>query len=209
MKSPMQIALAEDWAKLPPALQAHYAGEACIDHGHLDIDYPVWMQTPLSLLYALGALVNQRGRGLATEVRKEMRDGRQHWQRRIALPNGVVKTFNSQWLPLASGEVEEYVNRFLALRMRPTVREGRLHYAGCCYVLRLGRLRLTLPECLVLGHTTIEETARGTDSFAMDFRLTHPLFGQIYRYSGVFHTRLAAGTSGKDNTVMPDAAESH
>jgi hypothetical protein len=26
----------------------------------------------------------------------------------------------------------------------------------------------------------------------MDFRLIHPLFGQIYRYSGVFTTRLPA-----------------
>jgi hypothetical protein len=55
-------------------------------------------------------------------------------------------------------------------------------------VIQLFGRQLRLPEGLLLGHTEIEERAIDGESFAMDFRLIHPLFGQIYRYSGVFST---------------------
>jgi hypothetical protein len=190
MKSPIQTVLGPAWKQLPLALRIHHAAGACIDTGYLDIDYPAWMQKILNLLYMFGALINQRGRGLSTEVRKDMHQGRQSWQRRITLPGGVVKRFNSEWHPLPSGEVEEQISRVLSLRMRPSVHAGCLHYAGTCYVLRLARLNLQVPEWLLLGHTTIVETALSPDSFAMDFRLVHPWFGQLYRYAGVFHTAI-------------------
>ncbi len=58
------------------------------------------------------------------------------------------------------------------------------------YILKLGRLLIPIPEALVLGHTTIEEIGVDEEHFTMDFRLTHPLFGQIYRYSGRFRTEV-------------------
>ncbi|WP_287876994.1 DUF4166 domain-containing protein [Aquitalea sp.] len=193
MKSPIQTVLGADWHRLPRALQTHYAAAACVDRGYLDIDYPAWLQKPLNLLYLCGALINQTGSRLPTEVHKHMQQGRQYWQRRITLPGGVEKHFNSEWQPLANGEIEERVNGFLALRMRPSVHATGLQYAGTCYVLRLGRLKLLLPEWLLLGHTSIAETALGPDCFAMDFRLIHPWFGQLYRYAGIFHTATETG----------------
>lgn len=49
---------------------------------------------------------------------------------------------------------------------------------------------LTLPEWIALGHTTIVEEALDDSHFAMDFRLTHPLFGQVFRYAGKFSTQV-------------------
>jgi hypothetical protein len=203
MKSPIQTVLGADWQRLPRALQTHYAAAACVDRGYLDIDYPAWLQKPLNLLYRCGALINQTGSRLPTEVHKQMQQGKQYWQRRITLPGGMVKHFNSEWQPLANGEIEERVNRFLALRMRPSVHATGLQYAGTGYVLRMGKLKLHLPEWLLLGHTTIVETALGPDCFAMDFRLNHPWFGQLYRYSGIFHTATAAAQSVQEDTASP------
>lgn len=80
MKSPMQQALGADWERLPPALRAHYRCGTTIDTGHLDIEYPRLMQPlprlmqPLmSVLYAVGALVNRRGRNVPTVVGKTCR----------------------------------------------------------------------------------------------------------------------------------------
>jgi hypothetical protein len=50
----------------------------------------------------------------------------------------------------------------------------------------LGLGWLPIPEWLVLGHTTIVEVALDDRHFAMDFRLTHPLLRQVFRYNGEF-----------------------
>ena len=68
------------------------------------------------------------------------------------------------------------------------VKDSKLYYEGRHYVLRLGRYYLPIPEWLVLGHTTIVEAAVDAQHFVMDFRLQHPLLGQIYRYAGKFKT---------------------
>jgi hypothetical protein len=49
---------------------------------------------------------------------------------------------------------------------------------------------LPIPEWLVLGHTTIVEEAIDETHFVMDFRLTHPLLGEVFRYSGKFQAEL-------------------
>lgn len=66
------------------------------------------------------------------------------------------------------------------------VEDGRLHYRGVRFVVKLGPLLLSIPEWLVLGHTTIVEEAVDETHFAMDFRLTHPLLGLVFRYAGEF-----------------------
>ena len=62
-------------------------------------------------------------------------------------------------------------------------------YDGVRYVLKLGQVVIGLPEWLILGHTTIVERGLPSGAFAMDFRLTHPLFGEVFRYSGTFITQ--------------------
>lgn len=186
MNSPMQAALGADWHKLPPALQAHYRHGATRDTGVLDIAYPRWMQPWLSLLHRLGALVHRRGRKVATVVDKRVVGDRQHWCRRLRFADGEEIRFDSVWEPDAGGTLTEYVNPLLGLQMQPYVVGARLHYRGLRFVARLGRWRLGIPEWLALGHTTIVEEALDERRFAMDFRLTHPLFGEVFRYSGEF-----------------------
>jgi hypothetical protein len=186
MKSLMQRALGDDWHKLPPALQAHYRFGKTTDAGHMDIEYPRFMQFYLSILRRFGALVNRTGEQIPTLVEKKVVGERQYWRRTITYPNGKVIYFNSYWVYAGGNQVIEFVNPLLGLQMAAHVQDGKLHYHGVRYVVKLGPLRLSIPECLVLGHTTIVEVALDDTHFAMDFRLTHPLFGQVFRYSGKF-----------------------
>lgn len=182
----MQQALGPQWEELPPALQTHYRHAAHIAVGALDIEYPGFMQGPLSLLHRLGALLHRRGQAVPTTVEKWM-DGRtQHWKRTIRFADGRQIYFRSHWHYGSGNELIEYVNPFLGLRMAVRVDAGQLIYEGRHFVLKLGGLKLPIPEWLLLGHTSIVETARDDGRFAMDFRLRHPLFGQIYRYAGTF-----------------------
>jgi hypothetical protein len=188
--SMMQQALGAQWEQLPPALRAHYQTNANTDIGVLDVEYPRLMQLYLNIMRVLGALVNRRGKALPTTVDKHMDGNIQRWQRSLRFPDGNVILFNSHWVYAGNSELIEYVNPFLGLRMAVHVANGKLYYEGRHVELRLGKLRVPIPEWLVLGHTTIVETALDADHFAMDFRLVHPLLGQVYRYAGKFKTVL-------------------
>lgn len=182
----MQQALGAQWDKLPAALQRHYQAGRHTDVGTLDIEYPGFMQLPLSLLHRIGALLHRRAKGVPTTVEKWMDGDTQHWKRTVSLSDGRNIYFRSHWQHAGGNELIEYVNPCLGLRMAVHVADGELHYTGRYFVARLGALKLPIPEWLLLGHTTIIETALDDERFAMDFRLMHPVFGQIYRYAGTF-----------------------
>lgn len=186
MKSLMQCALGEDWRQLPPALQAHYRYGRTTDTGRMDIEYPRFMQPCLALLRVFGALVHRRGRDVTTVVEKSVVGDRQYWRRTITYPDGRTIRFNSFWVNAGGNQLIEFVNPVLGLQMAVHVADGKLHYEGVRFVAKLGRLLIPIPEWLALGHTTIVEEALDATHFAMDFRLTHPLLGQVFRYSGKF-----------------------
>lgn len=186
MKSLMQQALGADWEKLPPALQAHYRFGSTVDTGSMDIEFPRFMQPVWSILKLFGALVDRKGNGVMTIVEKSVVGERQVWRRTITYPDGHVVRFDSFWVTAGNGDVIEFVNPVLGLQMAPYVVGEKLHYHGVRFVAKLGPVTIPIPEWLTLGHATIVEEALDDTHFAMDFRLTHPLFGQLFRYSGKF-----------------------
>jgi len=189
----MQHALGDGWQQLPPALQAHYlAGPdgVAVDQGHMDVGYPRFMQPALTLLKWMGALVPRRGTQVATTVVRRMRGERLLWQRTLTFEDGQVVRFNSAWERGANGSVIEFVNPWLGLEMKPFVEGPLLRYEGLRFVLRVGGRLLTLPEWL-LGHTTIVEEAVDDAHFRMDFRMTHPVVGEVFRYAGVFAAHVS------------------
>ncbi|MDH5326444.1 MAG: DUF4166 domain-containing protein [Gammaproteobacteria bacterium] len=184
----MRLALGEQWQALPVALQAHYQDEDNRDIGELTIEYPAWMQLFLNLLHIMGALLNRNVRHVPTVVHKTMDGERQIWQRTITLDENKNVYFKSHWVYAGQNKLVEYVNPMLGLCMSVNVVGECLHYTGEYYVLRLGKLCIPIPEWLMLGHTTIVEQQSADSRFKMDFKLQHPLFGQVYRYSGEFTT---------------------
>ena len=189
-KSIMQQVLGEQWQQLPPALRAHYTPHDNKDVGTLDIEYPRYMQLYLNLIYKFGALFNRRGENIPTIVQKRMDGKAQHWKRTIRFQSDKTIIFQSHWEYAGSNELIEYVNPFMGLHMAANVNQGKLYYRGISLILKIGPIRIPVPEWLFLGHTTIVETAIDETHFAMDFKLQHPVFGMIYRYTGVFHTEV-------------------
>lgn len=190
-KSVMQMALKDQWAELPKSLMAHYQGDDNADVGKLSIEYPKAMQLPLNLLRVMGTLINRNGNNIPTTVEKSMCRGKQYWRRQINFPDGKKIIFKSVWHYHQDNELIEFVNHFVGLRMAVNVKDEILYYQGKGFEIRLGKLRLSVPEWMLLGHTTIQEKAIDNNHFEMDFRLHHPCFGQIYRYSGTFCTEPA------------------
>jgi hypothetical protein len=184
----MQQALKDQWTELPQALKAHYQGDDNADVGKLSIEYPKAMQLPLNMLRIFGALINRTGNEIPATVEKSMLQDKQYWRREINFQDRRRVIFKSVWQYHQGNELIEFVNRFIGLRMAVKVQDEILYYEGKGFEIRLGKLHLSIPEWMLLGHTSIEEKAIDKNRFAMDFRLHHPLFGQIYRYSGIFST---------------------
>lgn len=193
MTSLMQQALGDDWSRLPRALQVHYCHGSSRDVGKMDIEYPGFMQPLLWALARVGALVSRRGEGVFTQVEKTVVGERMHWHRTLRYASGEMLRFNTVWESGPDGHLIEFVNPNLGLQMQPYVVGEQLHYRGIRFVLRLGGRMLGIPEWLALGHTTIVETAIDDQQFAMDFRMTHPLLGQLFRYSGQFRAEAVDG----------------
>lgn len=195
MKSLMQQALGDAWDQLPQSLRAHHLAGTTRDIGHMDVEYPTCMQPVLFLLSHLGALVRRRGKAVQTRVEKSVVGERQHWRRTLRYADGQTLRFDSVWEPGQDGHIVEFVNSWLGLQMQPFVVGEQLHYRGVRFVARVGRWAVHIPEWLALGHTVIVERAVDEHNFAMDFRMTHPVFGQVFRYSGTFRANAGAATS--------------
>lgn len=155
----------------------------------MDIEFPGWMRPVLRIASALGALVHRQGREVRTEVHKHMHGSQQHWQRFMTYEDGQKLQFHSICDSPKDSTIVEWVNPWLGLQTRLHVANSRLFYEGECMLLKLGPWSLKIPENWLLGHTTIEEWALSDGRFEMDFRLTHPWWGQIFRYAGQFDTR--------------------
>jgi len=187
----MKQALGKQWEDLPAPLRAHYQAQANTDTGVLDIDYPRVMQLFLNVLRLLGALINRRGQAIPTIVEKHMQGTVQHWKRTMRFADGKTVLFKSHWIHAGGNRLIEYVHPLIGLCMAVHVKDGKLYYEGRNFVVKFGQIHIPVPEWLLLGHTTIVEQATDDTQFVMDFRLQHPLFGQIYRYAGRFGTEQA------------------
>ena len=159
-QSLMQKALGQQWQQLPASLQAHYdenqAGSNYAE-GQMDIDFPRFMQLPLSLFKRMGTLVNRRGKGLETTVEKTMKNGKQYWHRVITYADGERIVFDSLFTYIGNNEFIEYTNKFLGLKMAVFVEGKTLRYESKGYVLKIGSIKIPIPEWLALGHASIKE----------------------------------------------------
>ncbi|MBV8618214.1 MAG: DUF4166 domain-containing protein [Curvibacter sp.] len=203
MKSPMQQALGADWDRLAPVLQAHHRGGTAVETGWLDVEFPTGLLPLVRAMGWLGALVHRRGRQIDTRVEKQVRDGRQHWRRTLRYVDGQSIRFDSSWVPTADGHLIEYVNPFLGLELAPCVVAARLELRGLRFVLRLGPWLCPIPQWLAFGVTSIVEEALDEGRFAMDFRMTHPWFGLLFRYAGVFEVEAPCPACPVHNPPSP------
>jgi uncharacterized protein DUF4166 len=89
------------------------------------------------------------------------------------------------------GHVIEAVGPGLALAIAWDVRfeaPSTLHLDCAGWVLRLGPLRIRLPEWL-LGSGRDIETAPSPNTIRIDFTVSHPLLGDVFGYVGTFTIR--------------------
>ena len=121
-----------------------------------------------------------------------MQGERQFWHRHIRFPDNKTIQFTSQLsFKPKQNELIEHTRSFLSIRMKVHVDAGRLYYESCGYQFEMLGFTIPISEALSLGHASIIESAENDEEFAMDFRLNHPFFGELFRYAGRFRTESA------------------
>lgn len=186
----IQQALGDDWRQLPRVIQQHYEvgeGQSTCLEGAMTIAYPNAMLPVIWLIHQLGGLVFRRGINVHTRVEKTgSTDNLLHWRRTMTYRDGKTAHFRSQMAYVADHELIETIGYGFCLRLKIDVSNGDLIYRSKGHFWQWGRIRLTIPDWLLLGSATISEQALSDDEFYLDFTIRHPWWGETYSYRGSF-----------------------
>lgn len=189
-----QTVLGPDWPMLGAIVRRHYtlrpfSRDAVTVRGVMDeVWHSGFAKALLPLARIAGALVPYEGRDVPIEVHYTARKNRGtlHWDRVFRFPNRSPYHFRSHMELGERNEVIEYVRFGIGMRLAVTAEAGALVFRDMGYVWRgFGRL-WPMPLGLLLGRALVEEHPDGPDRFTMRMSLRHPLFGELFRYSGRF-----------------------
>lgn len=178
---------------LPPVMQKHYAvrpdsTDRVTVEGVMNIRRG-WLIRLLSpFLRLFGALVPYDGTDIPVTVAfySGINDKSFHFDRTFHFPGRPAYRFHSRLQHVAGHEVIEIMQGGICWRSTYEAegRNVRMRHLG--YVLRLGRFFIPLPLALIFGKGAAGEEALTDDTFKMWMTITHPLFGENYRYEGSF-----------------------
>ncbi len=189
----MHQVLGADWHQLPPVIQRHYQLDnklqtESIVTGIMQIRYPLLIKPVLVIARLLGALIDLQGSNMQVSVRKWVtRDSEiLHWKRTIKAPNGQSTIFASRMEYQQPNQLIEYVGCGFGIRLQLSVEDGCLVYRSVGHLCKTPWFTVPIADVLFLGHAVITETALSDTEFELDFSIRHPLWGETYRYGGVF-----------------------
>lgn len=190
-----QAVLGADWSKLGPVIRRHYflrprSRDAITVAGTMD---EVW-HSPLARVLLVpfgrlfGGIVPYRGTAVPIEVHYTARPGDAtiHWDRVFRFPGRRPFHFRSYMEPQSPGRVIEFVRFGLGIRLHVTAEDGALVFRDQGYVWRLFGRDIPLPMGLLFGRATVEERPADDHNFTMRLVMTHPVFGDLFRYQGRF-----------------------
>jgi hypothetical protein len=209
-KPVFQEVLGEDWHHLGEIVRRHYFLRAFSDD-YICVKgtmHEVWHSAVARLLIPFarifGALVPYRGTEVPIEVHynAQPNDGTIHWNRVFHFAGRPPFHFRSHMEHAGGNSVIEFVRFGVGMRLKVTAEDGALVFRGEGYIWRLFGVDVPLPIGLILGRAYIEERPVDAQNFSMRMTLTHPLFGELFRYSGSF----ALGDESAALSGAPDDA---
>ncbi len=196
-------ALGDDWQSVAPMVRAHYglhpdSNEQLELNGVMSVYYPRPAILLLGFARLLGGLVLLREDNVPVKVENSSVPGKlaMFWHRRFFVPskkNPVI--FRSRMEYAGGQEVVEYIgtNEWLSvgIKMNITQVEGVIHFNSTGYLLKIGPIQVPIPGHMLLGRASIFEKALDDCTISMGFSIKHPLWGEIYTYSGTFSAPIS------------------
>jgi len=186
----------ESWSILPPVMHLHYANhpfsdDVAVAEGTMDVTFN-WLARLLSpLLHLTGALVPYQGRNIPVTVhfRSFPDSSALMFDREFRFPNRKPFYFRSRITPIGGAEVIEYMRFGIGWKADYIYSSGKVKLLHRGYVWRIAGRAIPLPISWILGKGYAEEEALSNTSFRMHMHITHPIWGKLYDYRGIFEMR--------------------
>ncbi|MDP2204901.1 MAG: DUF4166 domain-containing protein [Alphaproteobacteria bacterium] len=185
----------DDWHKLPRVFHRHYACRAGTDdtavcEGVLDIRTS-WLGRLLApLFYLSGTLVPYAGTNIRAKVTFEsaQKSGRSGmaFDRVFYFPGRKPYRFRSFLQPTGGNQITETTRLGLGWRAAFVWTGEKIDMQHRGYSLMFFGKALPFPAEWLIGRSHASETAIDDDRFAMTMDITHPLWGHVLGYSGIF-----------------------
>ena len=133
-------------------------------------------------------LADRRGDGRADDRHGHggRRKRRPNLDAHLRAPHGFPQVIHSAKRFSGPTGLEEYVGFGISMALKVSVGHDALVFTSAGYAVRLGRLRLTLPDWLTPGELTVIHTDLGCGLFRFTLEIVHPRFGRLLRQSAVF-----------------------
>lgn len=189
-----QDILGADWHRLGEVIRRHYflrpfsSDYICVRGTMHEVSHSAIARLLIPMARLFGALVPYRGREVPIEVHYTTRldDGTIHWDRVFHFPGRTPFHFRSHMECVGGSRVIEFVRFGVGMRLNVTAEDGALVFRDAGYIWRLFGVDVPLPMGLLMGRAYVEERPIVADHFSMRMTLTHPLFGELFRYNGSF-----------------------
>ena len=186
---------AEDWAKLPPAIQRRFSkrladGATAIYVGKvrdMHVSRLGWLLTQ-----ALRLIGGPLPTTLATNVpsvvtvTEDMATGGQVWTRLYVRRNGFPQVIHSSKRFAGPTGLEEYVGFGIGMALIIGVVNAALVFRSENYFVQIGKWRIPLPSWLTPGTIVVSHQELGDDRFLFTLEVVHPKFGLLVRQSAAF-----------------------
>lgn len=182
-----------DWDKLPPVMKRHYANrpysnDKATVEGVMKVESSPLGRLLTPFFRLAGTLVPYEGENIPATVHFVSAAGSEAFQfdRTLRFPGREPYRFHSRMKPAGGGDMVEFMRFGLGWRAHFAWTGEKVTLTHRGYVLKLFGVLLPVPLGLVMGKGYAEETPTGDDTFSMMMEITHPLWGKVFGYSGVF-----------------------
>ena len=183
----------EKWEKLPSVFHKHYANrpykeDTVLTTGTLNIKSAWYIRPFLKLLQSMPA---QQGKNIKTDVifSSNLENNFYKFHRVFHYPKDKTHHFISHMKPIKENEIVEIMSYGISWQATydfdgEYVRLNHKGYSFSCF-----GLHIPLPVTWLIGSGNAKEWAIDDFTFGMQMDLVHPLFGQIYEYTGTFEIK--------------------
>jgi len=186
---------AADWDRLPRVFRRHYAcragtADSAACEGVMQVRAS-WLGRLLSpLFYLSGTLVPYTGDNVSATVRFASRRRRGvagfAFDRVFYFQGRKPYRFGSFLIPSGGNEITEYTRLGLGWRAAFVLDGDKIDMQHRGYTLTLFGKDIPFPGEFLIGRPHASETALDDDRFSMTMEITHPLWGRVLGYSGIF-----------------------
>lgn len=193
--SPFAQLLGDRWLFLPPATRArflrHVGAGACVNYvGEVTACRMSragwWLAQVARLIGAPLPLGTDTGLAASVSVTGDAGGRGQFWTRQYSRRHGFPQVIHSIKRFAGPTGIEEYLGLGIGIALRLREAGGALLFVSDHYFLKLGSVRLRLPNALMPGTLTVGHMDIGGGRFVFSLDLVHPWLGELVHQHAVF-----------------------